>query len=116
MKQVTPWWWPSGDGWPIGILTLSPDELTRRFGIVFERDTDDLDDFEVAAIADESIGQFWLFRHVQSPSKGTEVRADMATTRTSVLKAVWEQLRLDDMSFEWLNPCEGDPRLATPRA
>ncbi len=109
MQQVTPLrYWPSGNGWTVGILDRLPSQL-ESVGIVFERDSDDLDSFRLAAIADEEIDQFWLFSRDHAPIQGTEVIVDAAMDRDTALDAVARQLGLQRDAYLWTSP---DARLS----
>jgi hypothetical protein len=96
--------WPSGGGWTVGILELSPDALARRFDLEFEEGRDDLDTYKLAAIAEPQIGQFWLFAHTQTPQAGTEVLVDREISRDIALGAAYRALGLDLRAFAWVSP------------
>lgn len=55
---------------------MEPATLERRYGLTFEQDHDDLDHFELAAIALTEGQQLWLMRYRDAPSRGTVVYAD----------------------------------------
>jgi len=75
--QVTPYErWPSGDSRPIVMLRANPAELHERYGLLFEHDTDDLDDYDLAAIELPDSTQAWLMRHVGNHVPGTIVYVD----------------------------------------
>lgn len=112
MKQTQPMaCWPTGDGRPIGILRMTPDEAAIRYQLEFAEGSDDLDTYRLAAIEDADVRQLWLFRHDGSPCDGVEVQVDMAVSRTRALAAVERQLGLGAAAFEWTTAYETDPRL-----
>jgi hypothetical protein len=102
--------WPTGGARTVAVLRESPQELAPRYHLEFERDVDDLDEFDVAAIADTVIGQFWLFKHVRSPG-GTEVMVDIAERTDRALDAVRRTLGLQRSELAWVTEYECDPRL-----
>jgi len=104
--------WPNGDGWTVAVIARTPQELKDLFGLSFARELDDLDEYELAAIHDPDIGQFWLFRHRQSPDPDTEVRVDARVTRARAIAALDRQLHTDRWAqppFSWLTEHPQNP-------
>ncbi len=103
--------WPTGDGRTVGIVSVTPDEITRRFGIVFERGLDDgLGEYALAAVSDRKGGQVWLMRYDGSPVAGTDVVVDAMRSRSDALKSVREVLGFQRKDFEWISDDEYDQR------
>ncbi len=50
VRQIAPYRWPSGYDFAIAALEYEPEELTRRYGLVFESLSDDLGEYRRAAI------------------------------------------------------------------
>jgi len=99
--------WPSGGCWTIGILSRTPAQLDgSEIPLAFIQGADDLDHYLAARVFDEQISWFLLFRHVGSPSAGTEVKVDIGVKRGEGLLAVSRCLRLDIRDFEWVTPYE----------
>jgi hypothetical protein len=113
MWQVTPRTpWPSGGGWTVAILSLSPRELSERYGVRFLLGVDDLDEFCVAALKDRLLGQIWLFRHEHAPFPGTRVDVDRSVSRDEDLSALNRQLRLGAEEFNWITEETNAPRVS----
>jgi guanylate kinase len=93
VHQVVPWHrWPSGDSRTVAVLEATPTELEEWFSLDFLEETDDLDSFRFAAIADPQIGQIWLSRHLGCADPGTEVLVDSVVDIADALQAVGRQL------------------------
>lgn len=84
--------WPSGDCRTIAVLTRDPAGLRKHLGIAFEPGRDDLDTFQVAAIADPEVGQFWLLAHEHAPLKGTEAVFDARISRDTAIGVIQRHL------------------------
>lgn len=63
-----------GESQPVAHMRLSPDEISRRCGIRFEEDRDDLDALQVAVVEAEGV-RFVLQRYVRNPVAGAEIHA-----------------------------------------
>src|SRR3954465_5562894 len=90
---------------PIALLRLEPAEISRRCGITFEPDRDDLDALLVAAIESPTGRQFGLARYERAPSPGTEllVHEQSADFKAELLEALGLlRLRTEDLS--WVHP------------
>src|SRR4051812_14883391 len=74
----------------IALLRLEPAEISRRCGITFEPDRDDLDTLLVAAIETPSGRQFGFARYEHAPTPGTEllVHERSADLKTELLEAL----------------------------
>ena len=110
-NQIRPWeQWPSGDSWTVAFVDPN---AVRRLGLEFEDGADDLDSYQVRAVADSRVGQFWLFRRRNSPHAGWELVVDAAVGRDVALAALERQLKLDSTALVWVNSLE---KLPTPPA
>lgn len=93
VKQVEPWTkWPSGDSKTVAVLRSTPEELEAKFGLKFEHCSDDLDGYDIAAVAVGEIGQLWLWRYEHAPEGATEVVVDSAVTNSRALASLDELL------------------------
>lgn len=95
---------PSGDCRDLVELRLSPAALTARHGLTFEELVDDLDEFEVAAIALADGTQVWLYRYRRDPSPGTAVRVDSHADFARTKGLLADALGLVDADFLWVSP------------
>lgn len=100
---------PSGDGRPLATLRFSPEELATRFGLTFEEDYDDLDWFDLAAIALPDRSQAWLMRHRGNPEPGTTVYVDASAHPARTKELVQQVLGLADEDFCWIAPAADAP-------
>ncbi len=103
----------SGDGRPIAMLALEPDELAARYGLAFEEGYDTLDYFERAAIALADGSQVWLMRHRGNPVAGTIIYADAAADPSRVRGLLAHALGLDEADFLWTAPSSEAPAAST---
>lgn len=115
IRQVPPHArWPSGDSRALATIRFSPEELAARYGLVFERGCDDLDWYQLAAIALPDGAQVWLIRHRGNPAPGTVVDidagADFARTKAQLTQA----LGLTDADFLWVSPVVAAPAGQSP--
>lgn len=77
--QVEPRPWPSGYGGAIAVVRVRPELFSRAFGLTFADGSDNLDDYQAAAIRLRSGRMLGLLRHAGSPDdSGTEIHADAA--------------------------------------
>lgn len=99
----------------MAILHRTPSQLRRSHGIQFESDIDDLGKYQIAAIYDREVKQFWLTRHTQSPDPGTEVQVDSAVTSEQAIAAVVRQLGTEvwrKPAFSWVTKYPSRPSFA----
>ncbi len=94
--------WPSGDARPIAVLQFSPEELSVRYGVDFERGCDDFEEYQYAALANEQIGQIWLWRYQNSPDPGTNIIVDVGVNIELALRVVLETLEITFDDLTWI--------------
>jgi hypothetical protein len=105
VRQVEPWrQWPSGDSRPIAVLPYSLRELSRRYGLVFQEGTDDLDRFRLAAIELANGEQAWIYKYDSDLNPGTVVHVDAASDVAEAQSLLLEALGLDRDSLLWAAP------------
>ncbi len=104
IKQTPPQMWPSGRRWAIGVLAFEPDELARRYGLVFEKGCDDLDYFERAVIDLTGLGQVWFLRYPHNDYPGTPVWVDAQSNFDAARRLVLDTLDLTPAAFNWVSP------------
>lgn len=105
VHQVRPYkQWPSGDSRPIVMLRANPAELHARYGLQFEHDTDDLDDYDLAAIELPDRTQAWLMRHVGNHVPGTIVYVDASVNFEQAKDFLIDALSLSPLEIVWTTP------------
>src|SRR5689334_6681055 len=106
LRQIQQPIWPSGRTQPIVVLYFEPSHITRRFGVQFHRERDDLDEADVATVQLPS-GRLLLFvRYLRNPSSGTEVAVDSRDDPQAARSELLETLDLDESAIKWA--CGGD--------
>jgi hypothetical protein len=100
--------WNGGDYRPIAVLTLEPDELSMRLGIIFFDEGDDLDHFEWAGLKLATGEQLLLVRHHHSPSPGTQVNADLGSDTTMVLNRFLDATGMTMAQVSWRAPSRSE--------
>jgi hypothetical protein len=90
---------------PIAVLRPEPAEISRRWGITFEPDRDDLDALLVAAIETHTGRQFGFARYEHAPLGGTEllVHEQSPDFKAELLEAL-AVLRLGSDELVWVHP------------
>ena len=63
---------------PIGVLALSPDDLAKRYGLMFK--ADEQDGTTAAMLTTDHGRQYMLLHHFEAPYPGTEVLASDRST------------------------------------
>jgi hypothetical protein len=112
VKQAQPYAvWPRGQGWTVAILRATPEEFARRNHLRFEEGCDDLDAYDLAALADGEVGQVWLFRHRRSPEAGTELQVDTSSSRDDGIAAARRLLGISPDDLTWVSSYEVSPAL-----
>src|SRR5437868_2875254 len=105
VHQVRPYMqWPSGDSRPIVRLRANPAELQERYGILFEHDSDDFDEYDLAAIELPDRTQAWLMRHVGNPESGTIVYVDASVNFEQAKDFLVDMLSLSPQEITWITP------------
>ncbi len=94
--------WPSGDARPIAVLKFSPEELSVRYGLDFERGCDDFEEYQYATLANKQIGQIWLWRYQNSPDSGTNIIVDIGVDIDLALDVVLETLDITIEDLTWI--------------
>jgi hypothetical protein len=95
--QTEPVPWPSGYGEAAAVVALSPEALATSYGLRFFEGSDNLDDYDAAAIRLQSGRRIGLLRHRGNPSPGTELHAD---ARDDFLDAIREFLDAFELSVD----------------
>jgi len=107
IHQVQPYkQWPSGDSRPIVMLRANPAELQERYGIQFEHDMDDFDEYDLAAIElpDSTQACLQLMRHVGNPESGTIVYVDASVNFEQAKNLLVDALSLSPREITWITP------------
>jgi hypothetical protein len=105
---------PNG-GLPMAQVAVAPADLAARFGVVFERGQNNLDDFLLAAFALPDGSQAWLIRHVQATEEqnaGMHVIADASHQPSILVRLVVEALDLveDELLWALADELRGSPQ------
>lgn len=81
---------PHGLAHPVALLDIAPAALEQAFGLKFERERDDLDDFDGAIVRSERGLIFALVYHLHAPIKGTQILINerSSTPREDLAKAL----------------------------
>jgi len=80
--------------------------MVVSYGLNFKEGSDDFDCFHLAAVeleGAEEYGQFWLFRYLNSPERGTEVLVDTLVDPQQALQAFIKSLELTPNDLQWIN-------------
>jgi hypothetical protein len=101
-RQIPLEQWPHGLEEDALLLTLMPEEISRRSKIVFESDHDSLDDFQGALIEFGRGKAFALQHHLNAPVPGTTVLLE--TGSVTALKVVISFLKLRRDEISWAAP------------
>jgi hypothetical protein len=100
--QTEPAPWLSGQGAAAGVLALSPEALSARYGLRFVESADNLDAYDSAAIRMSSGRRFGLLRYRGSPSRGTEVHADSTDDLLDALREFLDAFELSADDLVWV--------------
>lgn len=92
---------------PLAVLRFSPVDLSSRHGLTFERRHDDLDEFQLAAIALPDGSQAWLERHCGDPVDNTLAHVDAGANLRLAKQDLQLVLDLSDDDFVWVSPLVG---------
>jgi hypothetical protein len=98
---------------PVAVLTLSPPELTTRYGIEFERDHDDLDAFDVALLEFGNGHQFALLHYLNAQSGGTELYAAESADPAQACHEFLTSLDVEPEQLEWTRATDEQPQRST---
>jgi hypothetical protein len=90
-----------GELQPIAVLTLSPPELTTSYGIEFQRDSDDLDAFDVALLEFENGDQFALLHYLSAETGGTELYAAESADPEQACEEFLASFAMEPDQLEW---------------
>jgi hypothetical protein len=88
----------------IADLTMMPDELARRYGLVFDHDNEDLGPVTYAAIALADGSWAVLLRHDDSQYQTTPVWVDAAANFDVARQLVLDALGLTADAYDWVAP------------
>lgn len=111
IRQVKPHeHWPSGDSRPIAVLPFDIPTLVERFGLTFREGLDDLDRYQLAAIALGDGQQAWLIRYEGDPSPGTVALVDRGADVEDAQSLLAEALGLTRDAFLWTAPVPASTR------
>jgi hypothetical protein len=109
VKQIPPRTWPSGSRWAIATLAFEPDELARRYGLVFEEGWDELDYYQRAVIDLPGVGQVWFLRYPYNAFPGTPIWVDAQCDFDAARRLVLAALELTPAAFNWVSPYSRSP-------
>jgi hypothetical protein len=101
LELVDPAPWPSGASRPIGVVTLSPEDLERSYAIKFFEDYDNLDYYRAASVRLPSGRVVLLIRHRGSPTPGTVLEADSRDNPDSARAEFLAASGLPNSVFSW---------------
>ncbi len=105
VRQVRPHKrFPSGDYRTLVEVPFSPEELTERYGLKFEDDSDSLDAYKLAAIALPDRSQAWFIKYQNDDEGGTLVRVDAGADPTTTMALLEQVMGLHEADFLWINP------------
>ena len=95
---------PSGDFRDLAEISLSPQEISACYGLVFADLFDDLDWFKLAAVALPGGAQAWLLKYKGDQYPGTLVRVDAAADLSLAKGQLQQAFGLTDADFRWVAP------------
>jgi hypothetical protein len=98
--------WPSGDEKPICLIRVGHEELSRKFGLVFENGVDDLDEYFGSLIVDEKIGPIKFLEYVSSPVKGVSIYVDSKKKASQAVFEITKKFDLEESDFVWRRELE----------
>lgn len=102
---------------PIATLSLEPEDLTARLGIVFDTAHDDLDEMQTALLVGATGHQFALVRHLRQPAPGTDILTDeQSPDLTADLYEILSLLSCDESELQWIHPEVGRDYPKFPQA
>jgi hypothetical protein len=105
VRRVTPWkHWPSGDSRPIARIALEPVELSKRYGLKYDKGVDDLDRYQLAAVELASGEQAWLSKYDHDGHAGTVVYVDAGSDVEDAQALLMDAFGIDRDAFVWLAP------------
>ncbi len=105
VRQVKPGkQFPSGEYRNLAELPFSPEELTERYGLTFEDDADDLDDYKLAAIELPDRSHAWFIKYRGDDAGGTLVRIDADANPTRAMALLEQIIGLHAADFLRINP------------
>ncbi len=105
IRQVKPHKrFPSGEYRNLAELPFSPEELTERYGLTFDDDADDLDDYKLAAIELPDHSQAWFIKYRGDDEGGTLVRVDAGADPTKAIGLLERTMGFHIADFLWINP------------
>ena len=89
---------------PVAAIAVSTDWL-KDLGITFDRCSDDMDDYEIAAFMISGTGAFALMHYENSPSSEitlmVEEKAANQTSFVPIMKCVSREFEIPSVSFHW---------------
>lgn len=100
--QVQPEPWPSGYGEVAGVLDLSLESLSHRYGLALYEGTDNLDDYHAAAIQLPSGRRIGLLHHAGGPADAIEIYADANDDPDAATRELLDALQLPLSTRSWL--------------
>lgn len=102
IKQVDESGWPTEETSPLLILPMSPEELSKKFNLVFADDSDGLGDLKIAVVRGQRFGIAGLIRHQDAPFEGTTVYVDSEADLRSTCSAVLSDFGLEESEVSWI--------------
>lgn len=102
--------WPKGDFIPRARVSLAPIEFTKRLGIKFVTDFDNLDYYDGAMLQLPSGLLIRLIRHKNDHTRGTDVCLPRTEVQVGArVQEVLAELKLDRSEVTWLSAGEPEP-------
>ncbi|MEU0885206.1 hypothetical protein ABZ345_42005 [Lentzea sp. NPDC005914] len=102
IEQIDESGWPTGENSPLLILPMSPDQLSKRFNLVFSDDRDGLGDLKIAVVRSQFFGIAGLIRHQDEPSEGTTVYVNSEADLPTTCRAVLSEFGLAESDVSWI--------------
>lgn len=93
--------WPSGDCKPVIEISYSPSEIESKWGLIFEKDKDDLDWHLATHVYDSVIGFLVFMKHENSPSSGTVLYVDRDVSTKLAIRQICEKFEISAQNVNW---------------
>ena len=100
MSEDNPW--PSGESKPVILLSDGPSELSRKHGLHFLRDVDDLDVCHYCYALDKDVGTILFHFYVNSPAKGTAIYVDRGVETVFAINKLMANFAIHPSEVKWV--------------
>jgi hypothetical protein len=101
IEQVPSPEWPASQNRPIAVLDLEPDEIEKRFSLIFTDERDDLDSLRLAVVKAPSGRVFGLARYDRSPTPGTTIYSNEASSADEDIEEFLRAFGLEPDRLSW---------------